>query len=149
MSVLKAFREHLIDDPEVGNLVSSRVYPNHAPTSAEMPYLVLTQVPTTDRERHFGGPSKLATSTIQVQGFDRHAADTETLGTAVRLSVDGLKGFMGWEALNVRGARVTGPDYDFLKPVDGSQVGTHVATLEVVIPHYEEVPHRPVQAIQV
>ena len=147
MSIKRAFREYLINDIDVGALVDSRIYPDHAPTSAVRPYIVLTQVPTTSRERHFGGPSKLATSTIQVEGFADHAADAESLATTVRLSVDGLKGLMGDQAVNVRGAFVTGPDGSFSRPVDGSQVGAHVEVLEVEFHYYEEVPHRSVQHV--
>lgn len=147
MSIKKAFREHLINDIDVGVLVASRIYPDHAPTNADRPYIVLTQVPTTSRERLLSGPSKLATSTIQVEVYDDHAAAAEELATAVRLSVDGLKGFMGDQAVNIRGAFVTGPDGSFSKPVDGSQVGAHVEVLEVEFHYYEEVPHRPVQHV--
>ncbi len=147
MSIQRAFRDHLIDDIDVGGLVSARIYPDHAPTNAERPYIVLTQVPLTRRERHFLGPSRLATTTIQVEAYDNHAAKAETLGEAIRMSVDGLKGFMGTQAIDVRGTFVEGPDTRFSRPVDGGQTGAHVSVLEVEFHYRQDVPSRPVMAI--
>ena len=147
MSILRAFRDHIIAAADVGALVVARVYPDHAPTSAARPYIVLTQVPSTTRVRHFGGPGRLATTTIQVEAYDDHAAAAEVLGTLIRLLIDGLKGFMGKQAVNVRGTFVTGPDGRHSRPVDGAQVGAHVQVLEVEFHYYELVPHRSVQAI--
>ncbi len=137
--IQRAFRDHLANDPDVAELVGERIGPVRGATSRALPYITY-QIISQSRDYHLGGPSGHLVANVQIDVWSNDAVEADTLAAAVRRAFDGFYGVMGDQAVNVKGATVTGPSTDFEVPVDGSQGGTFRVTLEVQVGYIESVP---------
>lgn len=129
---------HLTGVSALTALVSTRIYPGSAPTSAEMPYITYAVV-SGNHEHHMTAASGLVNHLIQ---FDVWASSYLTLAPAadeLRKSMDGFNGGqMG--TVEVRSAMLQDEADEFVPATDASQEGVHRRRMDFSIWHTETVP---------
>ena len=138
MSVRKALYTHLTGDTDVTDEVSTRIYPNVAPTSATLPYAVFNIIGS-EHDQHLGAATGLVRRTVQLDVFASDSVEMEDATEAIRGSMDGYGGVLGDDSLLTR-IHLTGESDDYIPPTDGSEVGVHHARMEWSIWHTESVP---------
>lgn len=118
-------------------LVSTRVYPDAAPQTATLPFLVYTRISTV-REHKFGSAGTetgLTQSRIQIDCYASTYSGVSALSEQVRLALSGFRGTFGSGFAN----RISLVDENDL-PADpdyGEQIGVRRKTLDFMVWHQE------------
>lgn len=119
------------------SLVSTRVYPDTAPQTAALPFLVYARVSTT-REHKFaatGTETRLAQARVQIDCYAATYSAVSALAEQVRLALDGWRGTIGSGYAN----RIM-LDNETDLPADpdfGEQIGVRRRSMDFVIWHEE------------
>lgn len=139
MSLKKALYTYLTAQVGITNLVSTRLYPSVAPESAAKPYAVFSEV-TSDHKHHLTASAGLVIRRIQIDLYGTTALGLDALKEAFRAELDGFRGVMGTDSLDVRHVMLSNEIDGFNNPIDGDQTGIHTTILEYEICHSESVP---------
>lgn len=136
--VRKALYGYLTGQTSVTDLIGTRLYPYGAPTSATMPYVVMSMIDATH-----DGHTKSATGFVRrVMQFDvigSTGVSVESVVDALRGELDGYHGTMGDDSLETR-VRLKGERDGYVPPSDATEVGTCRQTMEFSVWHRESVP---------
>jgi len=138
MSLKEAIYNLLTSDATVSSLVSTRVYPEIAPTSSSFPRITYTKI-SNEHERHLTGESGVAHPTIQIDCWARTALEAETLGEAVRKCLTRYSGTTS--EVNIRDIFLEAERDDFEQPDDNSQIGVYRVSFDFVVWHVEDLPN--------
>ncbi|KKM90811.1 hypothetical protein LCGC14_1234830 [marine sediment metagenome] len=85
---------HLLDDPVVGALVGTRVYPMVLPQNVTPPAISYLQTGG-ERSVHTGGSSGLANARVQISCWATTYLGSKALADAARLSLEAFSGELG------------------------------------------------------
>lgn len=139
MSIQRALYSYLTGVSAVSALVGTRIYTHVAPEGAALPRVTVQKVSETHPD-HLLGASGLVHTRVQVDCWDDDADGVIALGDAIRTAVHGFRGAMGDESLAIRRSTVDTRRDSYEAPHDGSMVGVHRVTLDLMISHVETVP---------
>lgn len=124
----------------VAALVSARIYPGRAPSSANLsdgPYIIYMNVSRT-RERHMGGGSGLALARYQLDAWAASYTEARALADAVRAALDNVQdedmGAAG-STVHVDSAVLDNENDVFGEPTDGGQRAPSRVSLDFLIWH--------------
>ena len=130
----RAIREILIADTGVSTLIGRRIYAQHAPQGAVLPYIVATRVSAT-RFPHMGG----AWGQLQVRiQLDFSAADStaaRALAEAVRFALDGYSDTVTVADghLDISSITLDGDADDWSPPTGGDELGEDGVTHDCLV----------------
>lgn len=113
--------KHLRDNPGVSAVVSNRIYPSQAPTSAVLPYVTYTRIADVP-DRHLLGPSGLSRATIQIDCWGATNSQNAAVSEAIRLALDGRRDELG--EVDVRSIILENETESVEAPDDSSQDAT-------------------------
>lgn len=143
MSVESALHNYLGGVVGVTNLLGSgtafRLYPDLAPAGPTRPYATMFVVSTT-RDRRVTGPGGIARANVQVDAWAETSLSRATVAEALRVALDGFRGAMGSELLDVRAVIVDGPFNSMERPEDASEEPIYRARMSVQVIHAESIP---------
>ena len=140
MSISRAIYEHLTASSGVTNLVSTRIYPSMAPTSAALPR-VIYDLDSSEHVHHMTGGSGLVRRSISLEIQAQSSPSADAIAEAIRAVLDKYRGTMGsGAALNVRDCILTNENQTFLPPTNASQFGVYLRTMDFDVWHTETVP---------
>ncbi len=141
MSVEAALYAELTGNAGVAALVADRVYPDVAPSSADLPRLTYQRI-STGRHPHLAGASGLVSPRFQVICWASSRASAGVVADAVREALDGFSGTLGsgGNTVNARGVFLDGQGADYAPPTEGGEIGVYSERLEFIIWHRETVP---------
>ena len=122
MSLNSAIYDHLRNDATIAGIVSSRVYPDVAPSSAAVPYIVFKLV-SRQTDHHLGGVTGTQHARVQIDCYQSTSPLRGGLAAAIKSRCDGWAatrdGAMG--TLDVR-SMILDNDNELLEPLqDGSE----------------------------
>jgi len=123
----------------VTDLVSTRIYPNHAPQAATMPYIVYNRI-SQQRIRHMTATAALRETRIQYDCIADDPMEARNVADALIAALDHTSGTWdsgGANQASISHAYVDNNFADFDQPQDKSDVGTYRAVVDVVIWHAE------------
>lgn len=83
---IKAIRDHLVADSSVTNLVSTRIYYNHAPLNSETPFVVLLIVGNSP-VNNLAGEESLVNDRVQIDCWSKKYSDSDSVATAIKDSL--------------------------------------------------------------
>ena len=139
MSLKKALYTYLTAQVGITNLVSTRLYPSVAPESAAKPYVIFSDV-TSDHKHHLTAAAGIVIKRVQFTIYATSALIADAIKEAFRAELDGFRGVMGTDSLDVRHVMLSNEIDGFNNPIDGDQTGIHTTILEYEICHSESVP---------
>ena len=143
MSVESALYSYLSGIAGVTSLLGSgssfRLYPDLAPASVARPYATLFVV-STNRVRLVTGPGGIAAARVQIDVWAITSLSRSSVSDALRVALDGYRGSMGSELLDVRGVIVDGPFNSMERPEDATEVPIYRARMDVEIIYAETIP---------
>lgn len=122
MSVRKAIYQRLRDASAISAIVSTRLYHDWAPASAQGAgaYLVIS-IPSQGHVHHLKGASGLSLPRLQIDCYADDPIDVETLAEAVRNNLDGVHGTVGvTDTVNVRKCYLVNQLTDDFGPPDAT-----------------------------
>lgn len=119
----------LANEATINTLVGSRVYVGNAPQNAEYPYILLTQMDSDEMGSLDATTSNLRSVTFDIDCKALRSLTATTLGDAVRVFLDDYTGAAGSET--IRAVVMNSENDGYEPPVDGSEIGTYVVTLDV------------------
>ena len=141
MTPEEAVRKLLTDDTEVSELISSRVYAQHAPQKAPVPYIVYSRV-SGDHLQHTTAASGLASTSIQLDMFGVTYSQAKDLGEEVRLALDGFSGVVSTatKTITIKTITIETHTDGFEIPPAAGQKGTHRVIMDFAVWYTETVP---------
>lgn len=114
-----ALRTKLLADSTVASLVKGQVYPQLAPTTASLPYLVYS-VPSSDRLYAMGGSTGLVTARCQVDCYATSYAVAKALATAVRSAINDQTDTT-WGSVNIQACELANEIQMPVELLDGTK----------------------------
>lgn len=139
MTIETALFSYLTGKSEITSIVSTRVYATVAPSSPTYPYITFQMV-SNNPEHHMSGNSPITIVRIQLDAWARTVATQQAISEAVRNALDGYRGQMGAEALDVRRAFLDNRNTFEEPDKHGKNLPVHRASLDFSIWHVEAVP---------
>ncbi len=141
MTPEEAVRKLLTDDTEVSELISSRVYAQHAPQKAPAPYIVYSRV-SGDHLQHTTAPSGLASTSIQLDMFGVTYSQAKDLAEEVRLALDGFSGVVSTatKTITIKTITIATHTDGFEIPPAAGQKGIHRVIMDFAVWYTETVP---------
>ena len=126
MSLSAAIYNHLINDSAISGIVSTRIYPDVAPSSAAVPYIVFLLV-SRQTDHHLGGVTGTQHARVQIDSYESSSPRRGALSAAIKARCDGWAatrdGAMG--SLDVR-SMILESDSDIFEQIDdGSEEGLY------------------------
>lgn len=122
MGIEASFRAVLTGTTAVSDIISTRVYPWHAPTNATLPYVIYGNTGGGTVNRLAAATSTFHV-TFQVDILDDSYADVKTLADAVRTALNGWTDTDGTPA--VSSCLLTDENDEFDPPEDDSEQGVY------------------------
>ena len=144
MSVLieAALYNHLVNDSNVTNVISTRVYPEIAPQGETMPYVTFSRV-NVDHWHHMTAGEGVAGTMMQITGWAATPLARWNLGETLRESMDVHSSVSFGSGASTTGLRVASlqSEIDMVEPpTDGSEVGSFGVAQTWLLVHDESVP---------
>ncbi|MCP5017108.1 MAG: DUF3168 domain-containing protein [Ketobacter sp.] len=139
MTIESAIYSHLSTKSSITALVSDRIYPQIAPNSAEYPFITYNIV-TEDHDHSMGGATGLANLILQLDVWASTVPTQVSLSEALRNALDGFKGLMGSEDLDIRNCFLQNRASFFEPRTEGKEIPDYRTTLDFSIWHVETVP---------
>ncbi len=128
MSFESDLYNQLKGDGTIDSLVSTRIYPDVAPSSATLPYITWSMI-SGKTTHHMGGASdNLTNRFIQFDLYDNDLPGAITLRDAVVADIDGLNAVMG--STDVQLCHLTDERRDFLPGINADEMGTFQWSLD-------------------
>jgi len=91
ISVEAAMAQRLLDSTEIVDFVSTGIYPQKAPQSATLPYIVINR-DSAEHAHHLGGASGWVMADIQVNMYSSEFTEMRRLAERARNELDGYSG---------------------------------------------------------
>lgn len=101
MTIESALYSYLSTKASVTAVVGIRIYPQVAPDSAAYPFITYN-VTNEQHDHSMGGATGLANPSIQIDVWAETVANRVAIAEVVRNALDGFRGNMGTENLNIR-----------------------------------------------
>lgn len=114
----------------ISALVGTRVYPYHAPQTAALPYIVVTQL-TSEENVAMDGTGGLRFVTFDIDCKADRATESRTLSKTVRTFIDDYSGTAGNETIDAVLMNDESTQYE--PPSDGSDRGIYTTVLDLTI----------------
>ena len=116
----------------LGGADSPRIYPDVAPTSAALPYVVFQELPGAELEHH-GGAAGLANVLVQFSVFAATSISRETVAKALRAELLGYRRGTwgtGSNEVEVRAVLLDGAPFStYVQPTNSSEEGVYQSTV--------------------
>lgn len=135
--IAKALHGYLQSKTAVTNIVGTRIYPDAAPQSAVMPYLIISEVSGRD-EAHMSAGANLGEGRWQFTGYCTDSVTRHALRRAIRGSLHGFRGTMG--AASIQRCHQDGRFQAWEAPRDAGQVGRLFFADDYIITYTDTVP---------
>ena len=140
MALKDSLYEHLTDNAGVSAIVGTQVYPHLAPQNVSRPYITFALISST-RYPHLAAASGVVSQRIQINCWSNTDLGADTLGNAVRASLDGFNDTMGTTSTtDVRRVFLDDESDAFEQPTDGREQGLYCVQQDYIIWHTESVP---------
>lgn len=130
MAIEVGLRNRLVNDTDVNNLVSTRVYPLRLPQGYTLPAISYQRISAERIHEMSIGPIGWAWSRFQVDCWANSYGDVRSLAEAVRQSLDGFKGDL--DSTHVGGIYIEGERDLFEENAEIYRV-----TMDFLIPYKE------------
>ncbi len=101
MTIETALFSELSTTAEVIAVVGTRIYPQVAPATVAYPFIVYSVISSLP-EHHAGGASDLTNVSLQIDVWAETVGELLTIVEVIRNDLDGFKGDMGTENLDIR-----------------------------------------------
>ena len=147
MSIERAARALLVSVPEIAERTKTnngtyKVRPNTLSQfdKPALPGIVIYEIDSPSDE-HLGGGAGLAHSRLQFDCIAETESEARRLRELVRLKLQGFRGPVVLKdvSVEVTGTTIAGRRSEFDAPSDGSDVGAHLASIDVIFSHREPV----------
>lgn len=142
MTIKAAIYDYLSTHATVIAQVSTRIYPDDAPTSAVRPYIVYERSAQIGVHSVNGSPASTATgltrANVMIDAFADTSLKAEQVAEAVRDAIDGFQGTMS--GVDVRHVTISNIRDSVENPEDGSEVFVHRVSLDLTIWYNRSVP---------
>ncbi len=139
-SVGTAIFQHATGDTGITDLIGTspeaRMYPNLAPQTTSLPYIVYGYI-SGSRVRDLSGPTGVTQDRYQIDHVARTALGAEVLADEFRERFESFAGDMGTVALDVRRAFLDDVSGGVVEAAEGSQEGFYRRTQELTVWHAE------------
>ena len=140
MSVLTAVYAKTVADATITAIIGTRCYPDVAPTSSALPYVVIQQI-TKTHEHNMTAATGIARTHLQVDVYGATRSATETLADAIRTEWDGYRGTTGSVVMRSAIIESERDAWDWIGA--GNEDVTHRTVMELYVWHAETVPTFP------
>ena len=130
----RGLRTRMISLTAITTLTSTRIYPEVLPQNSTLPAITYRTI-TGDAESHLLGISGLVHSRIQIDCFAATHISARAVHEQVRLAWVGYTGAAGSET--IRGITEDNHFTNYQVPLDGSDQGRYVHTIDLLISHTE------------
>lgn len=137
MSLNSAFYTRSIADADILATVSTRVYPDLAPESAAMPYMVYTVI-STSHEHVLSGGAGMAHARVQVDCYASTRIAVLALAEHVRDAWQGYRGTA--DSVVIRSVVLPGDTQMIEWPIDGSEDARYRVTQDYMVWYAESIP---------
>ena len=132
MTLEEALHAYLMTQAPVVSLIGSRLYPEVAPTEAEMPYCTYT-VASDIPVYHMQGPAGLTNAHAQLDVFAANAPTRTRIAKAVQAAIE------RWtqtqvatgSGFSMRFAGLDTQEDSYIEPTDGSERGVYQRSLDI------------------
>ena len=138
-------RKLLVDNAAVSALVGSQVYPQSAPETAVLPYIVYNRIDG-EHLHQMTAASGLVRTLIQVDSFSKDYLQMVDLADKSRLALDGFQNTsvtVGGDTARVDSIWLQDNEDGFERPTDATDEGFHRRIQDYEIFHDEVVPTFP------
>lgn len=139
MTIERAIASYLRGKPSITGLVGDDIYPEVAPDKAPYPFITYTII-SESHDHAMSGATGLAQVTVQLDVWTSTFADRVSVSEAIRNALDGFRGSMGAENLEVRNCFFSSRSTSTERELEGKGQPIHRATLDFSIWHVESVP---------
>lgn len=120
----------LAGESTISDIVGARIYTQHAPQAAALPYLLVTQLASNENNT-LDGTSELRFITFDVDCYADRSVEAEDLADAVRALVADYTGAAGDETILAVLFNDESESYE--PPSDASERGKYVVTLDIEV----------------
>ena len=139
MSIATAMFSHLSSQAGITALVGTRVYATVPPSDPTYPFITF-QVFSDAPEHHMGGAVGLTIVKMQIDAWAFLVQEQQDISEAIRNALDGFRGLMGTELLDVRHCFLESRN-TFQEPdKQGKNLPVHRASVDFSIWHVESLP---------
>jgi len=138
MSIKSELYTYLTNSTPLAALVSNRIYPQTAPTSAALPYIVYSRIDGAHLHC-FGGAAGIATARFQFMAWSSTSDNAEEIGEALRNRMDGL-GNTTWGAFSILTVFLENEVDQITTPEHGEEQGVFAGLQDYLISYRESVP---------
>jgi len=138
MTIETAFFSYVTAQASITTHVGTRVYPLVAPYTPTYPHIVFT-VFGEGRDHSMSGATGLVDLTMQVDVWASSITSRVAIAEALRNKLDGFRGDMGTENLDVRNCTLQNKEQFFEKDTEGGNTFYRVS-MDFLIWHTETLP---------
>ncbi|PQO33153.1 hypothetical protein C5Y96_09850 [Blastopirellula marina] len=93
MTIQQAIVNYLLEQSNVTDLVSNRIFTNHLPQKPEFPAITIRLV-SADHGRNLDGPNGVVRARIQIEAWSKDFLESQDIAEQVRTKVQGYSGLM-------------------------------------------------------
>jgi hypothetical protein len=134
MSLKAALYQYLSGVSGLSALVDNRIYPDVAPETAGLPYIV-HRIISADHVRHMIAASGFVGRRVQFDVYGTTALSVDNVFDELSAALEAFRGEMGSDDLDILSSGIESERDDFIPPQDGSQVGKHRRSVDFNIWH--------------
>lgn len=138
MKIERAISTYLMGKSTVIALVGTGVYPFPAPASASYPFITF-QLITEEHSHSMSGAVGLTNPVMQIDIWSESFSDQMLVSEAVRNALDGFRGDMGSDNLNIRNCFLQNRA-SFTESESEGRAPVHRSSMDFSIWHVETVP---------
>lgn len=139
MTIETAFFNHVSTTVAITSLVGTRVYATIAPSSVTYPHITF-KVNSDAPEHHMAGAAGLTRVLLQVDAWAYVVSERQAISEALRNALDGFKGLMGTEQLDVRSCFLENRNTFEEPDPQGRNLPVHRTSMDFSIWHVESLP---------
>jgi len=130
----EALQDHCLSDATLRKLVGDRVFPEFAPASAVVPYVLRSRISNPPHD-HLGGEAAIGSPTFQFTVVASSNRERNEVGAALRACLSRYSGPMGTEDVEVSSPEEAD---DVETAVDGSERRLFVRRMDFEVWHARE-----------
>ena len=130
----EALQDHCLSDATLRRLVATRIYPDFAPASAAVPYVLRSRISNPPHD-HLAGEAVIASPTFQFTVVASSSRERNEVAAALRASLSRYSGPMGTEDVEVSSPEEAD---DIDSAADGSERRLFVRRLDFEVWHAKE-----------
>ena len=130
----EALQDHCLSDATLRRLVADRIYPDFAPASAAVPYILRSRLSNPPHD-HLGGEAAIASPTFQFTVVAASSKQRNEVADALRSTLSRYSGPMGTDDVEVSSPEEAD---DLESAADGSERRLFVRRLDFEVWHSKE-----------